>query len=280
MIKKNLWLIINAVCLIVFLYNFIGIYACESLPIYNSNHIPDPIFFGVYGGFGCNLGYSLATGFFTLVWVSVTLLGLIFSWLKKCLRRNLKTSLVFILIWGILSSFSFFHERGRISNIAREQADKLAQEKIQEEIKKAKEANTPGNYNVTDCYDILDKQFSANPVIRISCFVSVKMSGTYIVKGTLQPVDAIADGSDNALMESDSIAWGLQDTTVIMVHFNYRHLAKNKAIPDGPYTYNITFYPGEGLTDKLFPYTYTGVTENSYLGSMFNDFSYKPVNQL
>ncbi|PIS22754.1 hypothetical protein COT50_00265 [candidate division WWE3 bacterium CG08_land_8_20_14_0_20_41_10] len=280
MIKKHLWLIINLVCLAIFLYNFVGIYACESLPFYNSQGIPDFIFWGVYGDymFGCSVGYALATGFFDLVWASVTLLGLLFSWYKKWLKRNLITSLTFIIIWGILSSFSYFHEQERTNIIAREQTTKIEQEKRLEDVERHKEANTPGNYNVSNCRDTLDRQFSKNPVIRIDCFVSVKMTGTYVLRGTLQPVDSPTDGFDPVILESDSPAWGLQDETAVMVHFNYRHLAKNKVMPDGRYVYKIYFYPDGDLGDKLFPHTYTGTTENSYLGSMFSDFPFKPVN--
>ncbi|MBU1104562.1 hypothetical protein KJ664_01525 [Patescibacteria group bacterium] len=277
MIKKNIWLIINAIFLAVFAYAFVGIYACKYIPFYDSRDIRDPFFWGVYGNLSCSLGYALGTAFLTFAWAGSTLLGLTISWFKKCLKKNLKISLLFVLIWGAFWLFSYARGENRVKALEKEQRAKQELGKELEDITKTKEVNSQENYIVNNCTDALADDKDNVKVIKITCAVFVKIPGNYLVVAKLLPANYVDDGFDNVLIESNSTYWDLKDQNVVVVYLNYRHLVKTKIMPDGPYSYRIELIPTGEIENKLFPYTHTGITIGSYLGTIFNGLPFLSV---
>lgn len=275
--KRPLWLWINLVVLGIFLYFFGGLYLCDKIFIYDARSTPDPIFFGIYGELGCNIKYSLAVMFWSVVLLAVTVLGLVISWYKKCLQKNLLISGVVVGIWLLLAGGSYFVEKHRVGNLKQEQLEKIRvedQARLQEEYKRQ---NSIDNYKVNYCYDSLAKDYKEQPVIRVSCFVYIKTAGQYIISGSLLPANQEADGYDNVLLETKTETWGLEGDSVIWTHFEYRHLAKDKIMPDGPYGYKIKLTPVAELANTLVPFEYSGVTAQSYSGKSFADLPFKPV---
>ena len=276
-IKRHLWLSVNIIILGIFLYYFGGVYLCDKLFIYDPRSIPDPIFWGVYGDLSCNVKYSLAVMFWSALLLAVTVLGLVISWYKRCLRKNLLTSGVVIGIWLLLMGGSYFVEKQRVKNLEQGQLEKIQAEdqaRRQEEFRKQ---NSVDNYKVNYCYDSLDTGYMEQPVIRVDCFVDIKTAGQYLVSGTLMPANQESDGYDNVLLETKSEIWGLGDESVIWIYFEYRHLARNKVMPDGPYDYEIRFTPVAELADILTPFEYSGATTQPYKGSSFAELPFKPV---
>lgn len=180
-------------------------------------------------------------------------------------------------IWILLVGASYVVEKHRIKNLEWEQLEKIRVEDKDKQQEDLKRQNSADNYKVSYCYDSLDNGYMEQPVIRVNCFVNIKTAGQYLVSGILVPANQETDGYDNVLLETKSEIWGLGDESVIWTYFEYRHLAKNKVMPDGPYNYKIKIVPARDLADMLTPFEHSGVTTQSYKGRSFAELPFKPV---
>ncbi|OJI09418.1 hypothetical protein COT69_00635 [candidate division WWE3 bacterium CG09_land_8_20_14_0_10_39_24] len=280
MFRKNLWLIINLTLASLFLYYMAGVYVCDTVSLYNSNDIINPFPWEVYGEYGCALRYSLTTMFLSVVWGAITLLGLIIPVFTKNLKRNLKISLIFISILGLTYAFAYIREQYRANNLKTEQLSQKESElnRKMRATGKGIEENATGNYTVTNCTDTLQEKNNFKILI-ISCTAYVKAAGSYIIKGKVFPNSSAEDVYDNALMESNSLLWDSQTGGIVKIDMEYRHLAKGKSIPNGRYGYSLEFIPSGGLSNKLSPYIFKGVTTQSYSGYLFDSLPFKPADK-
>ena len=236
--KNKRWIILNTILLVIFLYIYTGIYACNKLPFYDSS---TSIIM-----FSCGFGYLALLIFYSVFWLIIDMVGLVYYWKKGFATEALKIFFIFIAM-----SVTIFFSVPIYENV--ENSVKTYKEKKQEELNLQKKLNTTGNYELSNCTDSLEKE-----ILTINCVVGVNLPGQYLIKGKLLAKNPRITKRDETILETHPNQYTLEKNTDIEVSFEYKHLAKNKNVPNGPYTIELTIIPTDNLLQQIEPYTFSG----------------------
>ena len=273
--KNKPWLVVNTLLLSLFIYIYVGVFACDKFPFYSSS---ESSFL-----FGCEFAYLLVLYYFyPIFWFVLTISGTIYYWRK----RKLKDTLIISSWFFVLIILMFFAYPTYV--ITNDFIEQNRQEKFQK-LELRKQQNTSGNYILQNCEDTLN----AGGIIRLDCVIKVNFPGKYKIKGRLLAKDPRLTGFDETILETNSNEYVLNSiNTHIEVPFEYLHVAKNKEIPNGPYVVELYVIPIENLAKQVKPFIFSGfenvtnfenysykenLVTTPYLGTTFEKLPYKKV---
>lgn len=215
--------------------------------------------------------------YFTVIWVVVTLVGLLHYRKKRKFKSSFRISSIFLVLCVLV--FFSIPACYKINNLknAYKKAELL-------ELEETKNLNSKDNYQVSSCKDLLDEE----GIINVECVFSVKTKGKYIVKGKLYKNNPRKTGYDEVILESHPAKFDVDDDTIINIPFVYRHSSRNESVPDGPFVIEIILVPEGDLKSKLNPYTFGGFKSSAdqsdkefitefYEGGLFENLPYKDV---
>lgn len=274
--KNRYWLIINSIFFALFVYLYLGIYLCDDFSaLYSSSS-------GFL--FDCGFLHLVLASYFFVFWIFVTAIGLLYYWISRKVKNALKISAAFIV-----SSFLILNSVSACQSIIKTLGDFKKTE--QSRLNESRRLNTEGNYEIEYCEDLLNN----DGIINLSCNVSVGLSGKYTIKGQLYKNNPNITGHDEIVLESHTSVFEIGRNTVVDIPFEYRHISRNKPIPNGPYIIELILIPEGVLKDQLNTCTFSGFEDvasgedveykesfvtDYYEGSSFEDLPYKDIRDL
>lgn len=111
-----------------------------------------------------------------------------------------------------------------------------------------------------------------------------------MVKGELFTENSRLTRKDETILETHPNVYRLGADSTIELSFEYRHIAKNKEVPNGPYVIELGVFPMETVSQQVEPFTFSGFGNTTnienytykedlitdyYLGNTFKTLPYK-----